>query len=231
MPRTLSSTLQSLLAQSNPATRHLLSFTAVGTTYYFADDQVTFQGHLHQPWLVLDSAIRYTQQLQLDPVTVRLQNITLEMAELLKSSSDDIQGAEARLQRLYLPASEAVTLFVGRIAQIAVDDQTATIQLAGDLDPTASQVPRRKYSATCAWDFKDADCGYTTNDPVDPATNLPFTACPKDFLSCQARGRQHRFSGFIHISRDVTLSVEGQLSSQPSTTRTLSELIRPWEEQ
>ncbi len=231
MPRNLSSAIQYVIAQNRSAVCHLLSFAVGTTTYRFAEDRVRFQGNLYQPWLILNSAVRYTQKLQLDPVRVNLQNISLETVAMLKDTGSDIQGVEATLQRLYLNINDVVTLFVGRIAQIDIDQQSAAIMLAGDLDPTASQVPTRKFSAMCVWNFKDSDCGYTDGvDPADPSTNAPYAACPKDFLSCVARGRQHRFPGFIHISRDLTLSIEGQAPDASATTRTLSELIRPWEQ-
>jgi phage-related protein len=231
MPRNLSSAIQNAIAQNRSSVCHLLSFAVGQASYWFAEDQVRFQGNLYQPWLSLDSPVKYTQKLQLDRVTVKLQNLSLDTAAILKATGSDMQGAEARLQRLYLNANDAVTLFVGRIADIDVDEQSATITLAGDLDPTASQVPTRKYSATCVWVFKDQECGYTDGvDPLDPATSAPFATCPKDFLSCGARGRQHRFPGFIHISRDLTLAVEGQAPDASSDSRMLAELIRPWEE-
>lgn len=232
MSRSLSPAIQAEIAKPTSRAVHLLKLGPVnGTTYYFAEDRVLFQGNLYQPWLILASAVRYTQKLQLDPVSVKLQNITLEAAAILRQESSFIEGAEATLQRLYLACNEALTLFVGRIAGIEIDQQNATITIAGDLDPTASVAPKRQFSATCVWDFKDSNCGYVDgSDPNDPETNAPFTTCPKDFLSCTARGRQHRFPGFIHISRDLTNSLEGQAPDAAQPERTLAEMSRPWEE-
>ena len=230
MPRNLSAAIQSAIAQHRSSACHLLSFAVGDVSFYFAEDAVSFQGQSYQPWLILDSPVRYTQKLQLDPVTVTLQNVSLHMAAMLQSLQSDIQGAEATLRRLYLSANDAVTLFVGTIGAIDIDERTVTITIAGDLDPTATQVPARKYSATCVWTFKDANCGYTTADPVDPSTNAPFLSCPKDFLSCGARGRQHRFPGFLHISRDLTLAVEGQLPAPPASSLTLADLGQPLEQ-
>src|SRR5512142_2480010 len=141
MPRTLSSSIQSALAQQASGICHLLSFAVGNTSFYFADDAVSFQGNSYQPWLALDSPVHYTQKLQVDPVTVTLQNISLDVAAMLQSLQSDMQGAEATLQRLYLAANDAITLFVGRIGSINIDERTASITLAGDLDPAATQVP------------------------------------------------------------------------------------------
>ena len=209
--RTLSANLQTLLAQNASSTVHLLSFAVGATAYRFAEDQVFHQGNLYLPRLTLLSPVRLSNRLAVEPVTVALENITLQTAALLRAEQDALQGAEAALSRLFLQASEALTLFVGRIGEIQIDEQRATLTLQGELDPTATQVPRRKYSSLCVWDFKDANCGYTDGvDPDDPATGQPFVTCPKDFLSCVARSREERFPGFLHITRDLTESVEGQ---------------------
>jgi hypothetical protein len=162
-----------------------------------------------------------------EPVTVRLQNIDLRTAEVLDLERSDLQGIEATIERLYLAANEAVILFRGRIGEVRINEQTAVLTLEGDLDPTATEIPRRKYSNLCVWDFKDSNCGYVDGtDPNNPETGQPYLVCPKDFLSCRARGREHRFPGFLHITRDLTDSIEGQ-SRSSDTARTLSEALLP----
>jgi len=225
--RTLSATIQAALAGGKHQVCHLLSFTVFGNDYYFAEDKVTFQGNEYVPHLVFDSPIRLTQQLRVEPVTVRLQNIDLKTAQTLDLERSDLQGVEATISRLFLAANEAVILFRGRIGEIRIDERTAVLTLEGDLDPTATEIPRRKYSNLCVWDFKDANCGYAGGtDPDDPNTGLPFAVCPKDFLSCRARGREHRFPGFLHITRELTESVEGQ-SRARDAERMLSEALLP----
>jgi hypothetical protein len=158
-------------------------------------------------------------------VTLKLQNITLEAARLLKDQGSAIQGQEATLERLFLPAGETVVLFKGRISEIEIDERTATVTLAGDIDPTAAQVPTRRYSALCVWDFKGSNCGYTDGaDPNDPATGEPFAGCPKDFGSCVARGRSQRFPGFLTITRELTQAIEGNTTSAADNS-TLSNLL------
>lgn len=227
MARRLSANIQAALASGSHGGIHLLSFTASGTNYYFAEDQAQFQGNTYAPHLALDSAIRLTEQLRAEPVLARLQNIDLQTAKVLDLKRNEIQGIEATIQRLFPAANEAVILFRGRIGEIRVDERTASLRLEGDLDPTATEIPRRKYSNLCVWNFKDANCGYKDGtDPNDPVTGKPFVACPKDFLSCRARGREHRFPGFLHITRALTESVEGQSRTRDAERR-LSEALLP----
>jgi hypothetical protein len=212
MSRTLSANIQALIADGKAQrTCHLLTFAVGANTFRFTDgDRISHVGDLYLPHLAVEAGPKYTERLRLEPVTVRLQNITLETAKLLKDEGHALQGQEATLSRLYLAAGEAVVLFKGRVSEIEVNERDATLTLAGDLDPTAALVPRRKYSPLCAWDFKDANCGYEDGvDPLDPVTAQPFVFCPKDLLSCQARGRQQRFPGFLTITRELTESVEG----------------------
>ena len=225
MPRTLSSAIQSVIAEGKPSrVVHLLTFTVGATIYRFAEDRVSYLGNLYEPSLVVESPVRYSQKPQLNPVTLTLQNITLETAQMLQNEQPDAQGVEATLERLFLQANEAVILFRGRIGEVAMEERSATLTLQGDLDPTATEVPQRKYSNLCVWDFKDTNCGYVDGvDPDDPATGQPFTTCPKDFSSCQARGREHRFPGFLHITRALTEAVEGQLPDAQPDERTLGE--------
>ena len=229
MARTLSSAVQTALGDTKQHVCHLLSFAVGPTTYRFAEDQVVFQGNTYKPHLTMESGVRYSEKLRNDPVTVKLQNIDLQTAAMLKTEGTNVQGQEATLQRLFLKANEAVILFKGRISEVELDERNATLTLAGELDPTASQVPKRKYSNLCVWDFKDSNCGYVNGvDPNDPETGLPFTACPKDLLSCQARGRQQRFPGFLTITRDLTEVVEGHAPDAEPNDRVLGD-FNAWE--
>ena len=56
--RTLSSAIQTLLAGATHRVVHLLSFTVGATNYYFAEDQVVFQGNTYAPHLILRSEER-----------------------------------------------------------------------------------------------------------------------------------------------------------------------------
>src|SRR3972149_1151697 len=166
MSRTLSANIQAALGGDVQRTVHLLRFTVGATTYRFSEERITHVGNLYLPHLMLESGPKYSEQLQLHPVTVKLQNITLETAQMLQAEGSGLQGQEATLERLFLAARETVVLFQGRISEIEAGEQEATLTLAGDLDPTAAQIPQRKYSALCVWNFKDSRCGYT--DGVDP---------------------------------------------------------------
>src|SRR5512144_2493928 len=102
MPRLLSPAIQSAIAEPRISICHLLSFQIGEARYFFAEDAITFEGEAYTPALALQSPIRYTQSLQSEPVTVALQNVTLETIAALRSRQQDLQGTEARLRRLFL---------------------------------------------------------------------------------------------------------------------------------
>lgn len=228
--RNLSSAIQALITQPKSSVCHLLSFTVGVTAYYFAEDRIVFQGNTYLPHLILDSPVKYNQALQSKPVTVKLQNVSLEMAAVLKAQQSGMQGVEVTLRRLFLQANDAVTLFVGVITQMDIDEQSVMLMLDGDLDPTASTVPTRTYSQLCMWKFKDSNCGYMDNvDAGDPSTGQPFLTCSKDFLSCTARGRQQRFPGFVYLTANLTQAVQGQQPNVVQPQPLSSVLTTPWE--
>lgn len=195
MSRTLSANVAGLLASGTTRVCHLLDFAVGAVSYRFAEDAVTHNGNVYLPRLVLDSPVRFSEKLRLDPVIVKLENIDLATAQMLDDEGGLIQGVEATLSRLYLAARETVTLFIGQISDVEVDEREARLTLAGDLDPTATQVPKRKYSHL---------------NSADGKTFLEMAATP------------HLFDGFLHITRDLTLAVEGQ-TGEPEDDRALAE--------
>lgn len=208
MARNLSSSLQANIANDNCRFAHLLSFTIGANTYRFSEDILSYQGNAYAGGLRLKAPIRYSEQLRSDPVGVSLQNVSLEIASLLQAEGSSIQGQEANLERLYMDSGETLLLFRGRIGGIDMDETEFTLELITEFDPLASRVPTRQYSALCSWNFMDSNCGYDPEtDSLDPETATAFLACPKNFSSCQARGRSHRYSGFLHLTRDVSETV------------------------
>ena len=218
MPRTLSALVTTLKNTNEARTAHLLKIvTADSTTFRFTDlpESYTFAGATWLPYLLWDSAVRYSRGLEVDGGVVRLSNIDLTLAQNLRDT--DFKGAAAPLEKFFRDAEEAVTISEGRVLRAEVTEQAAEFRVGGDLDPTARQFPKRNYSALCPWRFKGPECGYQDGvDPNDPGTGQPFEACPKDFSACTSRGRTHRFGGFVHVTREVTEAVEGTGAVPPT---------------
>ncbi|HWP84515.1 MAG TPA: hypothetical protein VNN17_04960, partial [Terriglobia bacterium] len=112
MARALSAAVQAALAAAPQRTCHLLEFTAGASTYRFTDGDgsgggITHGGNLYLPHLRVVSGPRYSEELKRQSCVVRLQNITLTSAALVKDQQELLQGPEATLSRLFLAALEA----------------------------------------------------------------------------------------------------------------------------
>ena len=195
MPRSLSAAITAAVATKAPATAHLLDLTVDGTPHYIADRSIVFGGNSYAPGLTVDSGIRLHRSLQLDGGTVKIQNVTRFFSVL--QANEFIPGSPAVLRRLYLQAQEALVIFDGVCDTPAIDELNATLKLVSRLDPTARRIPTRTYGPLCAWRYKSPECGSVSGEAL----------CPKTFDACVVREATHRFSGFVHIDRELQESV------------------------
>lgn len=195
MARTFSSELQNVVATRKPATALLLDLVVDGTVYRIADRTIAFGGEDYVPGLTVEGGIRVHRSLQLDGGAVKVENITRFVSKL--QAQEFVQGAAATLRRLYIEAEEALIIFDGVVDDVSLDGLDAKLALVARLDPTARRIPTRTYSPLCAWTYKGAECGSVSAEPL----------CPKTFEACVARAAEHRFSGFVHIDRELQESV------------------------
>ena len=204
MPRTLSSTLAAVKGTNTAHTHLLLDVVAGAQPFYFADMTMRFAGNDYLPRLTFEDSLTQHRSLQLDRAVVVVENASLYFTELMKTVTLD--GATAKLQRLYSEADEVVVIFDGRVASCRIERRHAELVLISGLDPTARRIPERVYSQQCTWKFKSAECGYTGTE---------FTVCNKTFADCTARAQTHRFNGFIHLTRELTEQVPPVPAPQP----------------
>ena len=182
---------------TNEAHTHLLLDLLAGAqSLYFADMTLTFAGNAYLTRLTFEDSLTQHRSLQLDRATVVVENTELYFTELMKTVTLD--GATAKLRRLYAEADEAVVIFDGRVASCRIERRRAELALISGLDPTARRVPERVYSQHGTWKFKSTQCGYTGSE---------FTVCDKTFANCTARAQTHRFNGFIHLTHELTEQV------------------------
>jgi hypothetical protein len=205
MPRQISAAIEQLIQDEACQIAHLLTFSIGNNTYRYSEDDRVYLSESYTRGLNLLSPVRYSSQLRTDTVQIAIENVSLQMSALLTNVEVSIQGQEATLYRLFPQAMQALLLFRGRISEVSTAEDKAELTLITEFEPASTPLPLREYSALCSWNFADSNCGYVEGeDPLDTQTAAPFTSCPKDFTSCQARGRQHRFSGFLHLTRAVT---------------------------
>jgi hypothetical protein len=195
MARTFSATLQQVVGTKKPATALLLDLTVDAVTYRIADRTIAFGGEDYVPGLTVDSGVRVHRSLQLDGGAVKVENITRFFSIL--QAEQFVQGSAATLRRLYVQAEEALVIFDGVVADVSLDGNDAALRLVSLLDPAGRRIPTRTYSPLCAWRYKGPECGSVSAQPL----------CNKTFDHCVVRAATHRFSGFVHIDRELQESV------------------------
>ena len=186
-------------------TVRLAQITTNGRTHYFSTEPVTYDGNTYQDWLVMDAPLRRFRSLRVDSASLKLQNADGQLEALV--FAQEFEGAEVRVLELLddlTPTKDALELVRGVLADRAANQQFIEWSIVPAWDPVTVAAPGRVFSRTCTFRFKAPECGYRDGvSPHDPATGQPYLACPKDFAACQARGRRHRFPGFIHITRKL----------------------------
>lgn len=178
-------------------------------THYFATEETIYAGNLYKPWLVMDEPVHRFRSLQVPQSGIKLQNADGTLETLL--AVQKWEGATVKILDFFPDVSDigegrpdAVELIRGVLGERQADEALASWPVVPAWDPATVEAPRRPFSRACTWRFKGNECGYVDGvDPNDPGTGLPFVTCPKDVTACTARGRAHRFPGFIHISREL----------------------------
>jgi len=197
MPRTFSPALTALLATNRARSVLLLDLVAGAETWRIATHAISFAGADYLAYLRFDQPLRRTRSLQLDRLSVEVQNANLWFANLQRTYT--LEGATATLRRLYPDAGETVHLFEGRVAAPYTAYTTGRLEIVSALDPGKQTVPMFSYSPSCEWRFKSAACGY------DPGG--PFDECDKTVPACDERGRLVSFQGFPTMTRETQESV------------------------
>lgn len=203
--RTLSAAIQAAIAASEVPFEDLLEvFLPAGTLRYTSGAAaVVVAGQSYQPYLAERFQITQSKALKADSVEVRIVNVDGSVrAALLEAQPEN---RECVLRRYFVAAGEAVELFRGRLRELEAGEREIRFRVVSPLDPASADLAPRLYAYDCQWVFKNqATCGYTNGiDPNDPATGQPFTFCPKTLAACAARGRRHRFGGFVYITSEL----------------------------
>lgn len=214
--RTIPSAVMTAAGRDYAAAVHLFRFTVGATTWYYAETQLTIGANLYLPYLVVEAGPRHTRAIATKSARVRLDNVDLETAAILKDRRDDLQGAAAVLALYYLAGGTEVPLLTGTIGAAECDQASARITLVGP-ELNVIQLPLRSYSQYCTWKFKSEECGYVGE----------LTECDKTFAACTVRARTQRFNGFVHITRDLTQLVEGPRRDEPADESSGADSSRP----
>jgi hypothetical protein len=193
----------------------LAIITTDAAAHYFAAEETDYAGNHYLPWLVIEQPIHRYRSLQADSATISLQNADGELEILM--AAERFEGAGIVLLDLFTELTgiggglpDACELLHG-ILNGGINNSgmangaVASWNIVPAYDPTTIGAPPRIYATDCSNRFRKPMCGYTAGvDPNDPGTGLPYVICTKDFAACTARGRTHRYTGFVHVTLTTT---------------------------
>jgi lambda family phage minor tail protein L len=183
------------------AVKRLVQITTDAAIHYFGEHAVTYDGHEYTAYLIADSPVHRYRSLQADVSEIKLANTDGVIEALL--GAQRFEGAKCVLLEYFfdLESPEAAELVRGILSEQSAGEDVVSWRLIPEYDFTGIVLPERDFATTCGWRFKSDRCGYQDGvDPDDPDTEEPFIACSKDYAACEARGRVHRFNGFIQIT-------------------------------
>jgi len=171
----------------------LAEITTPTQTHYFADDQVSFGGNTYLSYLRLTSGVRNLRGLQVNSAEIELIATDLYIAGLL--GTEQFDGALCLLKCLLVGLEEAFVVLQGRITDVELGDEAASLRVISEPDWATITAQARNYEQACTWRFKSAQCGYAGAE----------TSCNKTFAQCKdVMANQHRFNGFPTVTPPLT---------------------------
>jgi len=94
-------------------------------------------------------------------VSVNIGNIDLDFSTLLRTT--EIRNAVVEILKVFRghldSAAHGIKMFTGRIDGVSLDQETLAITVVGRIDLVERQLPARKYTIFCPWEFGDEICG------------------------------------------------------------------------
>ena len=162
MTRQLTLPIQSEIAQEFNRPIELYEVALDTGTLRFANtnDYIFFASNTYEPLPISRSAIGTNLELQVDEMTVQLENIDLAFSQRVVAT--DFRGKFLTVKKVLLDllgdANNFVVLFDGKMDEPVIDDRTFTVKVRSILDALHHTLPRRVYGTTCNYQHYDPFC-------------------------------------------------------------------------
>jgi hypothetical protein len=190
MPRTISSTLATILALPSPEVHStVLIVAASGEEKRFATRELDIAGESFSGGLKSIGEIKQSLTGSTDRVSVIIQNVNRLLGRDLASGW--LNFAEIIVGRYFAGNGQTahVEMFRGKAANIEAGDETVQINVISEIAAIGFVAAIRTLSEKCAFRYKDSFCGAPSSE----------TACNKVWKSkqgCLGRANIHRFGGW-----------------------------------
>ncbi len=155
-------------------------------TYYFSDQDITWNGHHYLPYVISRSDIKRYMSQQFDSVTVTFSNVDTVLAQLI--AANDVEGGILTIRKIDRTVTDdSLPLFIGQIQRPgAVDEKICELTALEYLGSIDADAPARLFDVTCPWPFAGAECGYSGS----------ATDCDHSWSNCSLLSNTDRFGGF-----------------------------------
>lgn len=208
--RTLTSTIQAVLNSDAIETKDVVIINIPAqivpplsaTTLYLANGEgVSVNGQPYDNKLREISSIKFSTSSSPDNAEIKIENVSRELGFVLTDTQRVLDGSSVRIDRLFKVADgtwEPLTIFVGQVKDLKVDQEFIVLTLVSDMNKRGTKVAGRTITQRCLWVFNKngsgvgPECGWQTSQPGDP------NSCDHDVDSsngCKAHGNLHRFGG------------------------------------
>lgn len=170
---------------NNPVELYEIAFEG-GATYYFAEEEITWNGNTYQPYVKSRSDIKRYMRGQFDQVTVSFSNVDTTMAQFVEAN--DPEGETLTIRVVYPTVTDdSLPIFVGPIQQLGdADDETIELKALERLGSIDMNAPTRLFGEMCGWLFKGDQCLYAG----------AAADCDHSWANCVALSNTQHFGGF-----------------------------------
>jgi len=233
--KTATAGMKTMLASNNEFfIADLYTFTLLdGTIYRYTsgDGNLTISGNVFDSasLILKRSSISLTIGLQVDTLTIIINpkdGDTMASKPFLKALvQGNIDGATVRLERAIMTTygdttNGILTMFVGRISDIAMSRTVATLSVKSMIELLNVQIPKNLYSLSCIHSVYDDGCTLLKSSFATTATVTTATAGTINFTDAKATGYYDQ--GMIEFTSGLNIGLKRTVKTHVNGSITLS---------
>lgn len=162
MTRQLALPIQSEIAQEFTRPVELYEVALDTGTLRFAqtNDYIFFASNTYTPLPIRRSPVRTDMELQVDQLTVELENIDLAFSQRVVAT--EFVGKFLTIKKVFLDQLDDATaftvLFDGKMDEPVIDERKFAVKVRSILDALHHSLPRRVFGTLCNYQHYDAFC-------------------------------------------------------------------------
>ena len=212
MPKNLTTSQKTAIAQTEVKTRNLLTFPVndISTVRILENDtttSLTISGVQYLAAMVKRGEVKTSSDTNVEKITITLSNIWQEFSSAIANAGDTITNQTCNVfEVIYDVATNTIIgtpilLFSGKINNIKCNIATIEFDVERSTGGYSTVSPNATYDVSCqVKKFKDSRCGYTGSE----------TKCDNTLTRCKKLNNSTRFYGFPTITQEMAPIVTGK---------------------